>query len=285
MQALIITAYQNPTGLLRRLHALSGFVPCYVHADTRGEISKEDLRRMNAMSGVFAISRYAVNWGSVYHLKAILDLMDTALKERENTNLHLISAQDFPTVNHSSFFKCFENDDRLHMQLLHTTDYPELSHRFRHYHFMHLVNYRNMSERTQNLVGRIDRFQDAVHVNRRLSLPNKGLVWCSLPRGAAEHALFAPQNRKLLRRLRYTYIPEEFYFQNAFFGTEWEKKITGNALRFSVWDQPERGVPALLNMSDFPEIDASGCVFCRKVNTDTSLYTALEERWNSSDPN
>lgn len=165
------------------------------------------------------------------------------------------------------------------MQFLTTADYPELAHRYEHYHFMHRLNYRDMSEHAQNWVGRIDRFQDMLHIHRRLSVPHKGLVWLSMPREAARHAVDAPQNRRLLRRLRYAYIPEEFYFQNAFAGTPWEGKITGDALRFSVWDEPERGTPALLELRDLPAIDASGCVFCRKVNAGTALYETLERRW------
>ena len=279
MQALIITAYRDPQGLSRRLRALSRYTSCYVHADVKGEISPEDIRALNGISGVCAMRRYVVNWGSVYHLYALLDLMREALKEQINTHLHLISAQDFPTVSHTAFCETFKENDFLHMQLLHTMEYPELSHRYEHYHFMHLINYRDISERTQNLVGRIDRFQDSLHIRRKLNLPNKGLVWCSLPREAAEFALSAPQNRRLLRRLRYTYIPEEFYFQNAFIGSEWERKITGDALRFSVWNKPEKGMPAVLDVEDLPEIEASGCVFSRKIETDSALYGLLEERW------
>ena len=110
-------------------------------------------------------------------------------------------------------------------------------------------------------------------------MPRKGLVWLSLPREAAEHAVLALPNRRLLRKLRFTYIPEEFYFQNAFAGTPWEGKITGDALRFSIWDEPQRGTPALLDARDLPAIDASGCVFARKVEAGSALYEQLERRW------
>ena len=83
----------------------------------------------------------------------------------------------------------------------------------------------------------------------------------------------------MLRKLKYTYIPEDFYFQNAFADTPWEARITGNALRFSIWDQPQRGLPALLEEQDLPAIDESGCVFCRKVNAGTALFDMLEGRW------
>ena len=144
---------------------------------------------------------------------------------------------------------------------------------------MHLLNYRDMSERVQNWVGRIDRWQEKLHIQRNLSVPRKGLVWLSMPRAAAEHAVNAPENKRLLKKLKYTYIPEEFYFQNAFAATTWEEKITGRELRFSIWDEPQRGLPALLEESDLAAIDGSGCVFCRKVNAGTKLYERLERRW------
>ena len=165
------------------------------------------------------------------------------------------------------------------MQYLTTADYPELAHRYEHFHFMHLLNYRDMSESAQNWVGRIDRWQDMLHIRRALRVPHKGLVWLSLPREAAEHALFAKENMRLLKKLKYTYIPEEFYFQNAFAGTPWEERITGSELRFSIWDEPQRGTPALLEESDLDRVDASGCVFCRKVKAGSALYERLEKRW------
>ena len=279
MQAMIITAYRDFDGLSRMLTALSRHALCFVHVDKKSGFTPEQLARLNALPGVRAISRYTVNWGSVYHLHALIDLCRMALEDSRVTHLHLISAQDFPCVSAAAFARFFEGDDRIHMQFLTTADYPELAHRYEHYHCMHRLNYRDMSERAQNWVGRIDRFQDMLHIRRRLSVPHKGLVWLSLPREAARYAVDAPQNRRLLRRLRYTYIPEEFFFQNAFEGTTWAEKITGDALRFSIWDEPERGMPALLDERDLPAIDASGCVFCRKVNAGTALYETLERRW------
>lgn len=279
MQAMIITAYQDFEALRRVVGALSRRALCFVHIDAGSEITQEQTERLGAMDNVRAIRRYKVNWGSVYHLHALLALCRMALADPRVTHLHLISAQDFPCVSADAFERFFAEDDRVHMQSLVTADYPELTHRYVHFHFMHLLNYRDMSERAQNWVGRIDRWQDALHIQRKLSVPRKGLVWLSMPREAARHAVDAPQNRKLLRRLTYTYIPEEFYFQNAFAGTQWEEKITGNALRFSIWDAPERGLPALLDESDLPEIDGSGCLFCRKVDARSALFARLERRW------
>lgn len=279
MQAMIITAYQDFEALRRTVCALSVRTLCFVHVDAKCAITADQVAALDAMENVRAIQRYKVNWGSVYHLYALMELCRMALADPRVTHLHLISAQDFPCMSADAFERFFEGDDRIHMQSLVTADYPELEHRYAHFHFMHLFNYRNMSERAQNWVGRIDRWQDALHVRRKLNVPRKGLVWMSMPREAAQHAVNAPQNRRLLKKLTYTYIPEEFYFQNAFAGTPWEGKITGHALRFSIWNEPERGLPALLEIGDLPAIDQSGCVFCRKVNAASPLGARLERRW------
>ena len=279
MQAMIVTAYQDYEALRQVLDALSKRALCFVHVDAKCAITQEQTETLNRMQNVRAIRRYKVNWGSVYHLHALIDLCRMALEDPRVTHLHLISAQDFPCVSADAFERMFDGDDRIHMQSLVTAQYPELAHRYEHFHFMHLMNYRDMSERTQNWVGRIDRWQEKLHVRRKLNVANKGLVWLSMPRAAAEHALNAPENKRLLRKLRYTYIPEEFYFQNAFEGTPWAQKITGQELRFSLWDSPERGLPALLDERDLERIDASGCVFCRKVIAGTALYERLLACW------
>jgi len=279
MQAMIITAYQDYESLRRVLDALSARALCFVHIDTKSAITDDMTARLDAMENVRAIRRYAVNWGSVYHLHALIDLCRMALADARVTHLHLISAQDFPCVSADDFERFFDGDERIHMQSLITADYPELAHRYEHFHFMHLLNYRDMSDRVQNWVGRIDRWQKKLHIRRKLSVARKGLVWLSMPREAAQHAVNAPGNRRLLQKLKYTYIPEEFYFQNAFAGTAWEEKITGHELRFSIWDEPARGLPALLDENDLAAIDKSGCVFCRKVNAETPLYETLEARW------
>ena len=277
MQAMIITAYKNYASLRQIVAALSRHALCFVHADAAGEITPEQIAALDAMENVRAIRRYRVNWGSVRHLHALLELCRMALEDQRVTHLHLISAQDFPTVSHAQFEAFFDGDSRVHMQMLRTAELPELEHRYRHYHAMHWVNYRDASERVQTLVGRIDRFQDALHIRRRLELPYKGLVWLSMPREAARYALENPRCKKLLRRLKWTYIPEEFFFQNAFDGSPFE--VSADNLRFSIWDESERGLPALLCADDLPRIDASRCLFARKIDAGTALYGALERRW------
>ena len=280
MQAFVITAYKNYEALKTLTLALSRRGLCVIHADAQGAITARQVDELNTLPNVRAIRKYKVNWGSVCHLYALLDLCRMALEDERVDYLHLMSAQDVPLLCADEMERRFAGETRLFMQRLSTAENPELAHRYEHYHFMHWLNYRDPSERTQNWVGRIDRWQDMLHIRRRLALPYKGMVWLSLPRDAAQYAVSGRAGKKLLRRLRTTYIPEEFYFQNVFSGTAFEPRIVNRELHFSIWNEPERGLPAVLNMGDLEKMSASDCCFARKVDVDSELGQALLERWN-----
>ena len=295
MQAFVITAYKDYEALKTLTLALSRRGLCVIHADAQGAITARQVEELNTLPNVRAIRKYKVNWGSVCHLYALLGLCRMALEDERVDYLHLMSAQDVPLLCADEMERRFAGETRLFMQRLSTAENPELAHRYEHYHFMHWLNYRDPSERTQNWVGRIDRWQDMLHIRRRLTLPYKGMVWLSLPRDAAQYAVSSRAGKKLLRmallllggsltaflrRLRTTYIPEEFYFQNVFSGTAFEPRIVNRELHFSIWNEPERGLPAVLNMGDLEKMSASDCCFARKVDVDSELGQALLERWN-----
>ena len=280
MQAFVITAYKDYVALKTLTLALSRRGLCVIHADAQGAITAWQVEELNTLPNVRAIRKYKVNWGSVCHLYALLDLCRMALEDERVDYLHLMSAQDVPLLCADEMERRFAGEARLFMQRLSTAENPELAHRYEHYHFMHWLNYRDPSERTQNWVGRIDRWQDMLHIRRRLALPYKGMVWLSLPRDAAQYAVSSHAGKKLLRKLRTTYIPEEFYFQNVFSGTAFEPRIVNRELHFSIWNEPERGRPAVLNMGDLEKMSASDCCFARKVDVDSELGRALLERWN-----
>ena len=281
MQAFVITAYKDYEALKTLTLALSQRGLCVIHADAQGAITARQVDELNALPNVRAIRKYKVNWGSVCHLYALLDLCRMALEDERVDYLHLMSAQDVPLLCADEMERRFAGETRLFMQRLSTAENPELAHRYEHYHFMHWLNYRDPSERTQNWVGRIDRWQDRLHIRRRLALPYKGMVWLSLPRDAAQYAVSGRAGKKLLRRLRTTYIPEEFYFQNVFSGTAFEPRIVNRELHFSIWNEPERGLPAVLNMGDLEKMSASDCCFARKVDVDSELGRACRRQRES----
>jgi len=280
MQAFIISAYKDFPRVRTIVSSLAGVFPCYVHVDASGEITEAETRQLDAIPNVHAYRKYRINWGSFNLLRAHLFLCREALKDPDITYFHLMSAQDYPILSQQEMHERFDKSDRIYCQMIRVADYPELRTWHEHYHFQWLINYRDPSEKTQNLVGRIDRFQDALHIRRKLNPTWKGLGWVSFPRDACEYLVADRRSLAWLKKMRFTYT-EEFFFQNVFTGTAFEARIEPFCQHFDIWDKPERGLPpCVLQMEDLPRIEASGCAFARKVEADSELYKVLEARWN-----
>ena len=81
MQAFVITAYKDYESLKTLSSALSQRGLCVIHADTQGAITPRQVDELGRLPNVRAIRKYKVNWGSVYHLYALLDLCRMALED------------------------------------------------------------------------------------------------------------------------------------------------------------------------------------------------------------
>ena len=103
MQAFVITAYKDYEALKTLTLALSRRGLCVIHADAQGAITARQVDELNALPNVRAIRKYKVNWGSVCHLYALLDLCRMALEDERVDYLHLMSAQDVPLLQAQAF--------------------------------------------------------------------------------------------------------------------------------------------------------------------------------------
>ena len=279
MQAMIITAFNDYKALEQLVRALSAFTLCFVHVDAGGSITAGQTQALNALQNVRAIRKYRMSWGGRGQLCAILDLCRMAVKDERVTYLHLMDDETFPVISAREFTAHFEREDRLFMQRLRTADDPEMANRYAHYHLFAGGRTADAAAWRAGWGGRLDRLQERLHVRRKLCVPYSGLAFLSLPRAAVCHALNGERNRAFMKKLRTVCAPEEFFFQNAFTGSPFEKKMVDRQLTFSVWDEPRRGLPAVLCEKDLAAIDASGCAFARKVRPGTGLFKTLCTRW------
>ena len=122
MQAFVITAYKDYEALKTLTLALSRRGLCVIHADAQGAITARQVDELNALPNVRAIRKYKVNWGSVCHLYALLDLCRMALEDERVDYLHLMSAQDVPLLCADEMERRFAGETRLFMQRLSTAE-------------------------------------------------------------------------------------------------------------------------------------------------------------------
>jgi len=268
MQAIIITAYKDPQMLYRLCDKFDkDRFRLFIHIDKR-YISDFDVKRIKANSNAEVYSKYAITWGSIKHLYAILALMKKALRFDDVKYLHIISGQDYPVCDLS------EAEEDKHIYLDFAKVLPE---RFRQYNPCQKLDQKNTI--VEHLYRGSIKIQKLFSVERKTigdyNNIYKGTIWSSMPRNAALYALKIVENEKVfMRDLYYTYIPEEIFFQTIFMNSiEWTDKIVRNNKRYDDWNPRDNSstVPVTLDERDFDAIKRTTNWFARKMDSSRSV--------------
>ncbi|MCW5898847.1 MAG: hypothetical protein KIT10_06220 [Flavobacteriales bacterium] len=285
--AILITAYKDLPGLTRRVRCLGPRARVFIHLDRRSRVRAEDLEALSALPQVRLVSRrYRVHWGSLAHLKAILHLAETALKDPDTSYVHAISGSDHPLLPWERFASFFKERDVAgyleHFPL--PTPYWRNGglDRIGYWHPLDLLDIRKPGR--QAWVDRFLRLQRAFGIERSWKgLPplHGGSTWWSLGRACMAHVLDRlAREPHLLRRFRHTRCAEEILVQTLVMDSPFAAQVVNDNLRYVDWHARNGGNPAVLDLSDLPKLETSGKLFARKVEAPVSntLISALEAR-------
>jgi hypothetical protein len=127
--------------------------------------------------------------------------------------------------------------------------------------------------------GGLDRLEDwhfITHLRFHLALPLRrrlpnglvpwggGAYWC-LSRAVAEYIHgFVRKNRAYVDFFEHVLIPDELFFQTIVLNSPLRESIVNENLRFIDWSREP--APAILRVTDFPQLVASGKLFARKFD-------------------
>ena len=260
MQAVLITAYKDYRQLYSLAESLHEKYAVYIHIDKKN-IRNFDMKELAGLSDVHVCSRYVITWGSINHLYALIYLMKKALADERVKYIHFISAQDIAVRPLDQF----DSDGHIYMSV---ADTP--AERWQQYNLFQCANHG--SAVIERLYRGSVKIQKAIHIRRR-KIGNfrsvyKGMVWCSMPRAAAEYAdEYIRVYPKYLKDLYRCYLPEEIFFQTLFLNSaEWKDKIITDNLRYTDWSIRNGSIPAILDDSDTDRIISSGAYFARKID-------------------
>lgn len=274
MQAFLITAFKNQEQLVKLIESLNEHALVFVHVDKKSkELSLEQLNSYQLKNTLF-ISKYKVPWGGYAHLLAILDLFKLALSDERVSYLHTISGQDIRICSWQQMEQRFSDCNNIYMTCTGSENLPpNIKRRYER----HIVTSRYIPIEgfTQKINKTYRKIQKKFHWKWTTIKPfdhvYKGVIWCSMPRAAAEYAMeFSKENPVLLKNLRHVSLSEEFFFQNIFMQSEYSKQVVPQNLRYTDWVERNGSKPAVLDESDFDKIIASDCIFARKIDSDIS---------------
>ena len=267
MQAIIITAYKDPEMLSRLCEKFDrNSFRLFIHIDKR-YAADFDIKSLKSSGNTEIYSKYAVTWGSIRHLYAILALMKRALRYDDIKYFHIISGQDYPVCDLSEA----EEDRNIYLDFA-----PLPAERIRQYNPCQRLDQKNRI--VEHIYRGSVKLQKALGIERKkmgaFSDVYKGTVWCSMPRDAAAYALDSVENnRDFMRDLYYSYIPEEIFFQTIFMNSpEWKEKTVRDNKRYDDWTPRDNSpsVPVILDARDYEAIKGSRAWFARKLDSSLS---------------
>lgn len=270
MQAFLITAYKNQEQLIKLIQSLNENALVFVHIDKKStELSLDALQNLQ-LKNTHIISKYNIPWGGYTHLLAILTLFRMALADERVHYIHTISGQDIRIKTWEHIEKRFATCDNIYMTCFDSKDLPKkIKQRY---------TQRIVTSRGTHISGLVDKMntfyqklQKKLHLSWNTIQPfddvYKGVIWCSMPRKAAEYAIeFSKKNPIFLRTLKHVSLPEEFFFQTIFMMSDYRQYVVRENLRYTDWTKRNGSKPAILDETDFQKVIESDCIFARKID-------------------
>lgn len=275
MHAVLITAHKDYPSLVRLVRRFDrDFFKIYIHIDKRSAIGSDEMERLQSL-GASVVKRYAIRWGAIAHLYAILDLLREAAGNGAVDYIHLISGQDYPLCTADGFQK--RCDGRIFMNfgpLGEEGEYVQHRYKLRNC-FYFLRKGPRVASGIYRCIDPASRWiQKALGSARKRFGPfdniYKGIVWMSFPAAAAAELLKDDKAAGFLKALRTTYLPEEVFFQTYFLNSPTAASVVNDDLRYTDWRARNGSLPAFLDESDLQAILDSDALFARKMSSEIS---------------
>jgi hypothetical protein len=279
--AIIITAYKDAEMLQKIVNHFED-LEVYVHVDQKSipEFKESAMSMRSETTHIY--SEYAVEWGSVDHLKAIIFLINEATKSNVSY-MHVITGQDFPLLTVHEYNQFSKDNKNIYLG---NTSYEDLPLNTRSWYDKKYFNNPNKRSLFSNLITGVQGYLPFFRRKELIGFPvgkiYKGLVYGSFPREFGEYAVKTWQETpNVEQQLRVTRIPEEMYFQTVAMNSEFKKYVINDHKRYMEWGAPRNGsTPAILDITDLEKIEDGDYLFARKVDSEISaeLIEALDGR-------
>lgn len=284
-QGILITAYKDESMLLRLIRHFSGpSFRVFVHIDKKSrELSLDRLKALK-QPNLEVISKFKITWGSINHVKAVLELIRISLRYSDIEYYHLISGSDMPLHSPSWFVSRFEKDRKSYFS---NGTLPVLNRehtRVWRTKFWLPSVFDPRSIIVKMITKALFWLQVKLNVERKalgeiaMKDVRFGMIWSSFSRGGGGQFLeFAATHPRFMRALNFTMVPEEAFFVTALMGTSYQPDDNSTDLRYYEWT---REMPAVLDETDFNKVVDSRYIFARKMDSVKSakLIDLIEQK-------
>jgi hypothetical protein len=227
--AYLVLAHHDPIHLERLVKSIDYNAHIFIHLDQKTNIDSY-IHIADMKSVDFIPERIKVYWGGVSMVKAILNLIKTALASKENfSHLVLLSGSDYPIKPVSTFYDFLKsNPDRQFIKLTNLNESPLPSEK-------RLTNYWFMEPFQPFYNDRFFRLvlQKIFHLGvTKKPLNNVSTAWGSqwwaiTPKCAAFILKYLEENPVFINFYKYAHAPDEHFFHTVVANSPFFEKAGG----------------------------------------------------------
>jgi len=242
----------------------------YIHVDAKSSI----LPFIKALDGIqqvhFIKKRTHINWGGFSMVEATLQLLRSAFEAGNYDYFNLLSGEDYPLQPMSEIHQFFNNHQGKSFAEFQQQGNPwweQAQTRFKKYYLTDV-----------NLPGKhtIERVMSFFLLTRkppqRFTLVGRS-QWMTLYRDHVNYIIKQiTDSPKLNQFFKYSWAPDEFFFQSILFNSPYCNELINNNLRHIVWEEGKAS-PKTMTPEDFPILMQSDKLFARKF--DESRYPGI----------
>lgn len=277
--AYLILAHANPEQLARLVSRLPASSPVLIHFDRRADPAAYAKSRqlLGDRPKLQFVKRHVCRWGAFGIVAGTISLIEALTAESADFDYAtLLSGSDYPIKSNREVSAYLaSNTSSEFIESFSLTEPNRWSGHGGYFKTPEKVLCRHFRFRSHVL--RIPGLRTMPYG----MLPYGGSQWWTLTKEAITYvANFVRRAPEFVSFSKWSYIPDESFIQSIISNSYLANRVTGNDLRFVVWDRPRPPYPAILTMRDLDQLLASDKLFARKVdaNVDRNLLDALDRR-------
>lgn len=274
-QAIIILAHKEIPLLIHLVDFFKKDCYVFIHIDKRTTVPEIQIKELKKKPQVIAVyQKYEVHWGGFSVLKSQLFMLKEALRLCDAAHFHVISGQDYPIKPLSYFLDFFGKNAEKNFILCGVVNNRSFE-KNAYGRYQYFYPYDSCKSERSDIVRRVSlytRWQKKIHFNR--GVPTQfdniycGSQWFSISRNAVCTILrYTQEHPSFYKRMRYTFAPEETYFQTIIVNLCDKLSIINNNMRLIRWHDENGNSPANLDEGHFHLLVESHDMFARKMQS------------------
>lgn len=267
--AHLILAHNVPDHLFRLVERLRRpDAHIFIHVDAKSDISPYRIQFADYPDVHLIQKRTKANWGGFSLVQATLDsLIEIQASGKPFTYVNLLSGSDYPIKPIRDFHSMLTRSMGLSFfeyEIEGTSWWDEAQPRLRNYHWVDC-----QFPGKNGLQALVNRITPSRTPPGRMAIVGRS-QWFTVYAGHVRHILdFVRNNPAYVRFFRYTWGPDEFFFQTILYNSPYRDQLINDNLRYIDWSTGQPS-PRVLTIDDAQLLHSSDKWFARKFDPQIS---------------